>query len=154
MQLHFLKPYYIYFSCGHTTSLYTLKRNVLLCVQNYCTVIKLDLVFIILTANTKLTCQLNPTHLMAKNDNCAQFYNCSRPNSPLGDYVDECQVGMLFHPGTKQCLPYVEVLCQGRYEPKQVCKRLVGIRYIFSTYSIKTSPRSLKLQVCVTGDLK
>lgn len=65
--------------------------------------------------------------MLTKSDNCAQFYNCSRPSSALGSFVEECPVGQLFHITRKQCLSHPEVVCQGRYEPKQVCKLLVTL---------------------------
>ncbi|XP_059169508.1 uncharacterized protein LOC131951187 [Physella acuta] len=66
-------------------------------------------------------CKATPRQVLTKDDNCAQFYNCSKPRSPLGPYVDECPVGSLFNTKTKTCQPYSEVQCLGRLEPKQAC---------------------------------
>ncbi|BFZ06669.1 hypothetical protein BsWGS_09708 [Bradybaena similaris] len=71
--------------------------------------------------NVSQLCYQNSHLVLTKSDNCAQFYNCSRPSSALGSFVEECPVGQLFHVTRKQCLSHLEVVCQGRYEPKQVC---------------------------------
>lgn len=71
-------------------------------------------------------CKAMPRQVLTKDDNCAQFYNCSKPRSPLGPYVDECPVGSLFNTKTKACQPYSEVQCLGRFEPKQACKIFIN----------------------------
>ncbi|CAL1546271.1 unnamed protein product [Lymnaea stagnalis] len=75
----------------------------------------------VLQGNIENTCNAWPGMIMYKEHNCAQFYNCSNPTSSLGPYTDECPPGTLFHIITNNCLPFNEVACQGRYEPKQVC---------------------------------
>ncbi|XP_055868910.1 uncharacterized protein LOC106072196 isoform X2 [Biomphalaria glabrata] len=74
-----------------------------------------------LKANIVNTCKAWAGLIMYKEHNCAQFFNCSNPTSPLGAYIDECPVGYLFNIFTNNCHPYNEVMCQGRYEPEQVC---------------------------------
>ncbi|KAH9514773.1 hypothetical protein Btru_023610 [Bulinus truncatus] len=74
-----------------------------------------------LKANILNTCNAWPGMIMYKEHNCAQFFNCSNPTSSLGAYIDECPVGQLFNILSSNCQSYNEVMCQGRYEPKQVC---------------------------------
>ncbi|CAG5126209.1 unnamed protein product, partial [Candidula unifasciata] len=90
-------------------------------------------------------CRQNPQLVLTKRDNCAQFYNCSRPNSLLGSFVDECPVGELFHSTKRQCLSHQEVVCQGRYEPKQVCKLLVTLN-IFCLNYFRCGPQDIGVE--------
>jgi hypothetical protein len=43
------------------------------------------------------------TGLVVKQDNCAQFYDCSKPVTELGQYIQECPYPQLFNEDTHQC---------------------------------------------------
>ena len=66
-------------------------------------------------------CAANHQAVVASPDNCGQFFNCSSRDHQLGEFLQECDVGKLFHEGAKQCLPSTQVKCRGRYEPRQAC---------------------------------
>ena len=66
-------------------------------------------------------CQGGYHKIVFKQDNCAQYINCSNPNSRLGKYIEECNVGFLFDRQSLSCRPFHQVSCSSRYEPKQVC---------------------------------
>ena len=63
--------------------------------------------------------------LVVKQDNCAQFYDCSKPVTELGQYIQECPYPQLFNEDTHQCEHFSQVDCRSRYQPKAPCKSVL-----------------------------
>ncbi|XP_071175832.1 uncharacterized protein [Mytilus edulis] len=62
--------------------------------------------------------------LVAKGDNCAQYYDCSSPVTEFGQYLQECPYPQLFNDDTQQCQHFSQVECKSRYQPKAPCEYL------------------------------
>nr|XP_022322146.1 uncharacterized protein LOC111123822 isoform X3 [Crassostrea virginica] len=67
-------------------------------------------------------CQAHPTAVVAQPGNCAQFFNCSRRNSPYGNYLNECPYPMLYSTEKKRCSNFTSVSCRSRPEPQEPCE--------------------------------
>ncbi|XP_052252891.1 uncharacterized protein LOC127859481 isoform X4 [Dreissena polymorpha] len=66
-------------------------------------------------------CKAHPEDIMTDPSNCARFFNCSDPASPLGPYQEECSYPGLFSVQLKSCMPFDTVDCLNRHEPKAPC---------------------------------
>ncbi|XP_076435324.1 uncharacterized protein LOC143275235 [Babylonia areolata] len=86
------------------------------------------------------TCRKDPGFVAPKKDNCAQFYNCSNPISPLGAYVSECAVGQLFDMSLGRCLPRHLVMCIKRPPPLQVYTPNPFFPQLQGHYKLKQCP--------------
>lgn len=62
------------------------------------------------------------SRLVAKGDNCAQYFDCSSPVTEFGQYLQECPYPQLFNDDTQQCQHFSQVECKSRYQPKAPCK--------------------------------
>lgn len=73
-------------------------------------------------SNPNIFCAVLPTDVLMHSTRCAQYYDCSKPNSRFGEmYLQECPYPSLFDPKTKACLDFTEVTCGERIEPKSPC---------------------------------
>nr|KAG5711278.1 hypothetical protein BaRGS_005975 [Batillaria attramentaria] len=68
-------------------------------------------------------CDNSNTAVLAKSDNCAQYYDCSSREGIVSDdpYLQECEFPLLFNPNTKRCEHYDMVKCGDRMEPLDAC---------------------------------
>ncbi|XP_041355816.1 uncharacterized protein LOC121373314 [Gigantopelta aegis] len=69
-------------------------------------------------------CRQQPTAIIPKGDSCSQFYDCTKMNSLLGAYLDECNYPELFDVTKGTCAAYNTVSCGKRPEPKSPCEYL------------------------------
>lgn len=67
-------------------------------------------------------CKQNPKAILRKNDNCAQYYNCSVSNSSYGGHLQECKYPDLFSTVSMGCENFKTVTCDNRTEPQAPCK--------------------------------
>ena len=75
-----------------------------------------------LSVDVNSYCQAHPTAVVAQPGNCAQFFNCSRRNSPFGNYLNECPYPMLYSTEKERCSNFTSVSCRSRPEPQEPCK--------------------------------
>ncbi|KAL3884669.1 hypothetical protein ACJMK2_024787, partial [Sinanodonta woodiana] len=66
-------------------------------------------------------CTSNPTAVVADEDDCAQFFNCSDPNSRNGTAM-ECKYPDLFSRLTMHCEVFTNTSCDSRMEPQAPCE--------------------------------
>ena len=74
------------------------------------------------TDNVVSYCQAHRGDIKADPSNCARYFNCSDPTSPLGPYIEECNYPELFSTLYKTCGQFDQVDCQSRPEPTSPCK--------------------------------
>jgi hypothetical protein len=68
-------------------------------------------------------CNIHPNAVVAKEDNCAQYYNCSRPAKRFASsQMQECTYPYLFSRITMKCEKFTSVACDNRPEPQAPCK--------------------------------
>ena len=68
-------------------------------------------------------CASNPSAVVADEDDCAQFFNCSDPNSRNGTAM-ECKYPDLFSRLTMHCEVFTNISCDSRIEPQAPCELL------------------------------
>ncbi|KAK3583069.1 hypothetical protein CHS0354_004014 [Potamilus streckersoni] len=66
-------------------------------------------------------CAANPSAIVADEDDCAQFFNCSDPNSRNGTAM-ECKYPDLFSRLTMHCEVFTNTSCDSRMEPQAPCE--------------------------------
>ena len=66
-------------------------------------------------------CAANPSAIVADEDDCAQFFNCSDPNSRNGTSM-ECKYPDLFSRLTMHCEVFTNTSCDSRMEPQAPCE--------------------------------
>ncbi|KAL4228860.1 hypothetical protein ACF0H5_011900 [Mactra antiquata] len=69
-------------------------------------------------------CRYNPQSLKEHPDNCAQYFDCSNPGSPLGPYLMECEYPKLYSTTLNQCVEFESAQCQSKKEPQSPCDYL------------------------------
>ncbi|WAR05418.1 hypothetical protein MAR_020787 [Mya arenaria] len=69
-------------------------------------------------------CKAHPGDFVTDPQNCARYFNCSNPQSPLGPYVEECTYPDLYSPALRSCVPFDTVDCLARHEPTSPCEYL------------------------------
>ncbi|KAK3589928.1 hypothetical protein CHS0354_034946 [Potamilus streckersoni] len=73
-------------------------------------------------------CQANPTSVVASPLSCAQYFSCANKVTLLGNYKLECSYPQLFSVNAGRCVPYNEVNCVERFEPKEPCEYEANLR--------------------------
>lgn len=74
-------------------------------------------------------CSANRADIVPTTDNCAEYFNCSKLNTSIGDHVVECHYPDLFSVRTLSCESFETVQCNTRLEPQAPCK--YGHCYLF-----------------------
>ncbi|XP_062578131.1 uncharacterized protein LOC134240032, partial [Saccostrea cucullata] len=68
-------------------------------------------------------CKTHPFAVVAKEDNCAQYYNCSLPAKRFAsNQIQECTYPNLFSRTTLKCETFTSVSCDSRLEPQAPCE--------------------------------
>ena len=78
--------------------------------------------FITILVDAVHYCAANPSDIIPKPDNCAQYYNCSEKSTDLGEHLKECKYPDLFSGATRTCQTFTNVSCEKRLEPQAPCK--------------------------------
>ena len=94
-------------------------------------------------------CRFNPTAVKEHPDNCAQYFDCSKPTSPLGPYLMECDYPKLFSSLLGTCADFETVQCGQKTEPRSPCKN-IGIHHEYSCRIGISNPRDQKVFASVT----
>ena len=68
---------------------------------------------------------MNPTAIVANEDNCAKYYNCSVPLK--NNRAQECPYPYLFSRITAKCETFTSVACDSRPEPQNPCKLIKSL---------------------------
>lgn len=79
-------------------------------------------------------CKQNPKAILRKNDNCAQYYNCSVSNSSYGGHLQECKYPDLFSTVSMGCENFKTVTCDNRTEPQAPCEFWMLRRQVFKLF--------------------
>ncbi|XP_071165551.1 uncharacterized protein [Mytilus edulis] len=108
-------PYYITCYLNRTILVRTCEDGVYDQTSRAC-MTKLD------PANPALYCRSNPLQKIANPNNCAQFYDCSKPTGRFGAYLYECQYPQLFNDVTGNCVVFGNVKCGNRFLPQSPCQ--------------------------------
>lgn len=90
-------------------------------LEDFSKILKYRYFCLLMAADVPDFCKSNPTALVAADDNCAQYYNCSDPRSSLGAYVEECNYPDLFSTYSMSCGGFTRTLCGTRPEPQTPC---------------------------------
>ncbi|KAK3095139.1 hypothetical protein FSP39_010723 [Pinctada imbricata] len=106
-----------YITCFRSRTLYvrTCDRGVFDPVTRNCVFAELDI------KNPELYCTANRGKVIPHPENCAQYFDCSKPVGRYGPYLFECKYPELFSTMTGKCGRYSEVKCGGRFEPQDPC---------------------------------
>ncbi|XP_062607658.1 uncharacterized protein LOC134269470 [Saccostrea cucullata] len=92
--------------------------------------------------NIDKICKQNPKAIFRKNDNCAQYYNCSVDNSKYGKHLQECKYPDLFSTISMRCENFKTVKCDNRTEPQAPCE-YVQNQCVTSNISCVPCPKRL-----------
>ena len=79
------------------------------------------LFYILFSADAVDYCAANQIDIVPTPDNCAQYYNCSKKKTPIGDHVIECQYPDLFSSSSLSCQNFEAVNCSTKMVPQAPC---------------------------------
>lgn len=85
-------------------------------------------------------CSKRPFDKIANELNCATYFDCSKPRSIYGPYLQECSYPLLYDRNAKSCRAFSVVRCGKRFEPMEPCEYMcIHTSFELSNVSIITT---------------